>query len=251
MERLEKVLQSKEFAFDKITEEIQSIGEGSLNLNYKAGKHYYIEYNGGKQKGISRNIDRVYELARKEYLERKLAVLAKEREVLKRNEADIALCRDSDIEEKIIKKYSQLDFDRIIYSEKELDWYRNRESQNPYMRENLIYATESGNLMRSKSERFIGDFIECKRRLYRYEPKIVIDGKMLYPDFMVLRQDGEVVIWEHLGLMDNAEYFNRTMLKLHEYRKAGFVQHHNLICTYEEDLRGKEVLEEIYHRFLL
>ncbi len=238
--------------FSRLSEELRSIGAGTLNVTSKKGKQYYIEYKNGRQRGISRNLERVYELARKEYLIKKLTALEKELKILAQNELRMKVCADSgiDIEENIIKKYSGLDFARIIYSEKELKWYRNRESENPYMRENLIYATGSGNLMRSKSERFIGDFLEEKQRVYRYEPKISIEGRDVYPDFMVLKPDGEVVIWEHFGLMNSAEYADRTMRKLQDYRKNGFVQHHNLICTYEEDLRNKEVLEDIFYRFL-
>lgn len=246
------LIKSKERIFNKLTGELQSIGGGTLNVTSKAGKQYYIEYKNGRQRGISRDFDRVYELARKEYLIKKLAVLEKELKILVRNELQTEACAASgiDIEESIIKKYSRLDFERIIYSGTELDWYRNRKSQNPYMRENLIYATESGNLMRSKSERFIGDFLEMKRRVYRYEPRISIEGRDIYPDFMVLKPDGEIVIWEHLGLMNNAEYADRMMRRLQDYRKSGFVQHRNLICTYEEDLRNKETLEDIFYRFL-
>lgn len=226
------LMKNKEKLFNKLSEELRSIGVGTLNVTSKNGKQYYIEYKNGRQRGISRNTDRVYELARNEL------------------QAEICINSGIDIEENIIKKYSGLDFARIIYSENELSWYRNRKSENPYMREQLVYATESGNLMRSKSERFIGDFLEKKQRVYRYEPKISIEGRDVYPDFMVLKPNGEIVIWEHMGLMNNAEYADRMMRKLQNYRKNGYVQHRNLICTYEEDLRNKEVLEDIFYRFL-
>lgn len=250
MGKLEILLNNKRKVFSKIAEEMRQIGGGTLNLSYKAGKCYFIEYNEGKQKGISRDKERVYQLARKEFLTRQLDVFAKELRILDKSESRIISYRDFDIKENIIQKYSMLDFTRIIYTEKEREWYRNRESQNPYMKENLRYSTESGVLMRSKSERFIGDFLEKKRCLYRYEPKFTVHGKAIYPDFVILRSDGEVVIWEHLGLMDNADYLNRTMVKIQDYRSIGFVQHRNLICTYEEDLRNKEILEGIYYRYL-
>lgn len=244
------LIKSKAQLLNKLNEELRTIGVGTLNVTSKNGKQYFIEYKNGRQRGISRNLDRVYELARREYLIKKLAALEKELKILVRNELRAEGCAGIDIEGNIIKKYSGLDFARIIYSEEELSWYRNRESENPYMREHLIYATESGNLMRSKSERFIGDFLEGKQRVYRYEPKISIEGRYIYPDFMVLKPDSEIVIWEHLGLMNNAEYADRMMRRLQDYRKNGFVQHRNLICTYEEDLRNKEMLEDIFYRFL-
>lgn len=250
MGMLRVILRSKEKTLNMLSTELKTIGKGTLNLNCKHGKHYYIEYSDGKQKGISKNKERVYQLARKEYLNKKINIISKELEVLNRCDYDIRHNSDCDISDETIKKYSMLDLTRIMYSDRERRWYNNRQSQNPYRAENLIYSTLGGVLMRSKSERFIGDFLESKLRSYMYEPKFTVNDKTIYPDFMVLRPDGEVVIWEHMGLMENPEYVNRMVSKILDYRKMGFVQHRNLICTYEEDLRNKEVLEEIYYRFL-
>ena len=250
MGMLRMILRSKEKTLNMLSTELRTIGKGTLNLNCKHGKHYYIEYSDGKQKGISKNKERVYQLARKEYLNKRINIISKELEALNRCDYDIRHNADCDISDETIKKYSMLDLTRIMYSDRERRWYNNRQSQNPYRAENLIYSTLEGVLMRSKSERFIGDFLESKQRSYMYEPKFTVNDKTIYPDFMVLRPDGEVVIWEHMGLMENPEYVNRMVSKILDYRKMGFVQHRNLICTYEEDLRNKEVLEEIYYRFL-
>ena len=86
---------------------------------------------------------------------------------------------------------------------------------------------------------------------FRYEAKLVINGKVYYPDFMILCDDGRILIWEHFGLMDKEEYFISACRKLEQYRRAGYVQHSNLICTYEEDLRSGAVLEEILLRYEL
>ena len=45
-------------------------------------------------------------------------------------------------------------------------------------------------------------------------------------------------------------YFTKAMLKISEYRKIGYTQHRNLICTYEDDLTDLNKLEEILYRFL-
>ena len=86
---------------------------------------------------------------------------------------------------------------------------------------------------------------------FRYEAKLAINGKVYYPDFMILCDDGRILIWEHFGLMDKEEYFISACRKLEQYRRAGYVQHSNLICTYEEDLRSGAVLEEILLRYEL
>lgn len=35
---------------------------------------------------------------------------------------------------------------------------------------------------------------------FRYEAKLAINGKVYYPDFMILCDDGRILIWEHFGL---------------------------------------------------
>ena len=114
------------------------------------------------------------------------------------------------------------------------DWLYGDYEQNPY-----------------KPERSLADFFTESDIAFRYEAKLVIGGKAYYPDFMILCDDGRILIWEHLGLMDKEEYFISACRKLKQYRKAGYVQHSNLICTYEEDLQSGAVLEEILLRYVL
>ena len=106
-------------------------------------------------------------------------------------------------------------------------------------------------MVRSKSERSLADFFTERGIAFRYEAKLAINGKVYYPDFMILCDDGRILIWEHFGLMDKEEYFISACRKLEQYRRAGYVQHSNLICTYEEDLRSGAVLEEILLRYEL
>ena len=131
------------------------------------------------------------------------------------------------------------------------EWLYGNYEQNPYKPEQKIYKTKSGIMVRSKSERSLADFFTERGVAFRYEAKLAINGKVYYPDFMILCDDGRILIWEHSGLMDKEEYFISACRKLEQYRRAGYVQHSNLICTYEEDLRSGAVLEEILLRYEL
>lgn len=51
--------------------------------------------------------------------------------------------------------------------------------------------------------------------------------------------------------MDNEEYKIRAQAKVIQYRKAGFKQFDNLICTWEEDLEDMHTIENIIYRFIL
>lgn len=105
-------------------------------------------------------------------------------------------------------------------------------------------------MVRSKSERTIADLLTEYGILFHYEEKLVINGAVYYPDFIIMRDDGSMIIWEHFGLMDKEEYYIKTCAKLESYRKAGFAAHTNLICTYEEDMVSDDILEEILMRYL-
>ena len=48
-----------------------------------------------------------------------------------------------------------------------------------------------------------GKILEKYGIIYRYEQAIEICGKIYYPDFVILCDDGTIIIWEHFGLMED------------------------------------------------
>jgi len=78
-----------------------------------------------------------------------------------------------------------------------------------------------------------------------------LNGKRIYPDFILKKPDGSEIIWEHFGFMDNREYAIKISEKLELYRINGYRQHANLICTYEEDIRSQESISKIIRKFVL
>ena len=250
IQRIEKLIGSEKKQILLLEQELAETGSGKLHVRHRKGKVYFREYIGGKQRGVTKQEDRIYKLARKEIVLDCLDKRRKSLETLEEAASRIKALEKTDKVEEVLKRFHMLDKDRIIFSEEQLKWISECESQNPYKREYLRYQTKNGVLTRSKSERFIGDFLSSHGVLYRYEPELIIEGRHVYPDFLVLCPDGHSVIWEHLGMMENSDYFTKAMLKISEYRKIGYTQHRNLICTYEEDLTDLKKLEEILYRFL-
>lgn len=246
----ERIIAQKEKSLAICRKELAEAEDGTLHMRKKCGKNYYWEYNDGKQKGITTDKARIYRLARKEFMKKEFRRGKQELKVLKAAEKRLKSSEEPTSPEIICKKYGLSDISRIIYSDKALRWIEEKHSQNPYKPENLRYTTDSGVLTRSKSERTIANIFEKRGLIYRTEPEILIDGRKYYPDFMILCPDGRTVIWEHCGLMDNNEYFYRMFLKINEYRKIGYVQHRNLVCTFEEDLEEMDCIEEIIERFI-
>ena len=236
--------------FPNLKKEIGGIGSGHLHIRQNKNRTYFREYKNGQQKGITKDENRIYQLARKDIIEEKIAMADKRITII-----DMAIkklnCINAESRiDRITERYAMLDSKKILFSANELNIYNNRFSQNPFNKESLIYKTEDDVAMRSKSERFIGSFLENEGLLYMYEPEMIIAGKNVYPDFIVFRPDGKKVIWEHCGLMNDSEYYSKMVRRLEEYRKIGYVQHKNLICTYEEDLQNIETLKNIVQRFI-
>lgn len=100
---------------------------------------------------------------------------------------------------------------------------------------NYRYMSDKGDLVASKSELLIVNTLYAYGVDYGYEEEREVSGVRLKPDVTVRRADGSVVIWEHAGLLDDAEYRRKFEKRLELYAKAGFVQGKNLIVTHEED----------------
>jgi hypothetical protein len=108
----------------------------------------------------------------------------------------------------------------------------------PYA-EHLIHRTEKGHLVRSKSELVIANMLFQLNIKYEYER--VCDGSIepgrLRPDFSFVAPDGDLIIWEHLGMMDKQDYRQGWEWKRQWYEKNGFIAGKSLF-TSEEDGRG-------------
>ena len=109
------------------------------------------------------------------------------------------------------------------------------ESNNSYYPEQLIYRTRSGLLVRSKSELAIASLLEEYCLPFRYECRFDTPEGHTYPDFMIMDpKTCRIYIWEHFGLMDDADYEAKTYQKIHFYRTAGYFPGDNLIMTFED-----------------
>ncbi|SCZ79543.1 hypothetical protein SAMN02910350_01838 [Pseudobutyrivibrio xylanivorans] len=89
-------------------------------------------------------------------------------------------------------------------------------------------------MVRSKSETFI-DIVLCQKNIpFRYEYELKIGNNTFYPDFTIMHPiSKEIIYWEHLGKMDNPEYFRKALAKIKVYHDNGIFAGQNLILTFE------------------
>lgn len=109
-----------------------------------------------------------------------------------------------------------------------------------------VYRTDSGDMVRSKQERFVANLLTSEGISFEYEKKLSSwDGSSRYPDF-TLFINGELYYWEHWGMVDDYSYRQYIARKIRWYREHGYYDY--LIQTWgggDRDLRG-QVLAELH-----
>lgn len=88
---------------------------------------------------------------------------------------------------------------------------------------NLIHVAPGGVLVRSKNEVIVASILEdLAPDRWSYEQPLGVDGVTKYPDFTIETASGDIVIWEHLGMMGNPKYAADWETKKAWYAAQGF-----------------------------
>ncbi len=97
------------------------------------------------------------------------------------------------------------------------------------------YYTVRKEHVRSKTEILIADALLRHNIPYRYECPLYLEGMgTVYPDFTVLNvRLRKEMYWEHMGMMDNAEYAQKALNKIIAYEKNDIFPGDKLILTHE------------------
>jgi hypothetical protein len=112
----------------------------------------------------------------------------------------------------------------------------------PYA-EHLVHRTVRGELVRSKSELVIANYLHSTGLTYLYERELAgtVDKDRLRPDFSFIDDAGDVVLWEHLGMLGRPDYAAGWDWKRAWYARNGYELSRNLFTTSELgglDMRG-------------
>ena len=141
--------------------------------------------------------------------------------------------------------YALLDLQRALLVHPDVEptdvfiakWQGKEYDGNPYPIQKKHY-TARGEIVRSKSEVEIANFLYFHGIPYRYEyPLKLRDGHQTvtyYPDFVILDPvTRNVILLEHLGRMDDPEYVTEQVHKRRVYEDNGFFEGENIIYTWE------------------
>lgn len=247
---LEALLRREKNTERRLLKESRMLPAGDLIIKKNGSYLFPYQKNGTVERAITKDRKLSSLLARKCFIKRQIMTCRQNCKVLK-NALKLVSAAGKSAQNSTYRRLEAVFPEKNYkYSTLQLNWISSYYEKNPFRPENLKYRTKSGILVRSKSERIIADLLTKYGFLFRYEQKLVIGDNVYYPDFIIMLDDGRMVIWEHFGLMDNEEYYLKACEKIENYRKAGFATHTNLICTYEDDIRSEEILEGIICRYL-
>jgi hypothetical protein len=112
-----------------------------------------------------------------------------------------------------------------------------RDQENIPYAEHLVHRTTRGHLVRSKSELVIANYLDSAGLNYQYERPLegtAAPGR-LRPDFTFVDDVGDVIVWEHLGMLDRPDYRRSWEWKKAWYEANGFREGATLFTTSEGD----------------
>ena len=230
----------------QIDKELEHMPEGHLKIQKRLENVYYYQMiqEKGKTKKYyieKRNAELIKKLACKHYYMKVQTKLKKEREALKKflinYDEKIA---DAIYDQMPVEKKELIQPLRMTAGEALRKWENERYEANQNYPENLIYKTDQGEMVRSKSELILANMLYQNRKylLYKYErPLELMQGdkiQVVYPDFTILNiQTGKITYWEHAGRMDDPKYANQFVYKINSYMSNGIMPGRDLIFTYE------------------
>ena len=230
-----------------IKKELSGLPAGHLS---KKGPFYFVTVN-TVQKGITKDRQKTMQLARKAYLLQRLGRLERNLSLVKKLAGRYESEDPADIIRKLPPFYHTLPVNYFFHTSIHKK-FENTTEGNAGFKDGLIYLTNSGIRVRSKSERTIADMLDQNGILYNYEAALALGGGSRRPDFTIYRpSDGRMILWEHLGLMENDGYRQKVNEKLALYNRFGFYQFDNLICTFEQDLQNTAKIQAIIDMLLL
>ena len=220
--------------------ELKNAPEGALlcRKNGSYSKWYHQKSSGEAVYIPKKHKDLAVRLSRKAYANQKLECLKREASAI---ESYLAK-HDAEYDTPIISRLPQGIRDLLPdtaetfgTAEEDLsEWQRVLYRTNPFFPEKRIVPVTGHLFVRSKSEAFIAAALLEKNIPFRYECELSLSGSSFYPDFTIRHPGtGQVFLWEHLGLMDQENYREKTLSKLYIYFQHGYMPSINLILTSE------------------
>ena len=226
---------------------------GTVYKRMRDGNPTYVQVLGNRQHGVTRDNKTLSGLLRKQYVDALILEYERILSLLGAILEDPVVQKAEQAKAALLSNHPLADNTVIRHGKQLINWATTY-PVNTYPNTGPEYITNGGVRVRSKSEMLIGNMLESMGILYRYDCAIDFWDGIVCPDFMIKLPDGEVIIWEHMGLWDDPvrgpEYINKKLRQLEIYRANGYSPGLNLIYTFEEDVADPERLRAIITKAL-
>ncbi len=242
---------------DKIAKNLDDTPKGSLRLGKSQGcvQYYYCD----EENRIyipKTEMDTVRKLAQKTYDEKVLKCVDKRLNQFKRILKDY---EDDEIEKLYLREHPErrklvipIESTRQQKLEK---WMSEPYTGLGFQEDSSVILSNNGLRVRSKSEKIMADYFDSKGIQYKYECPLELSSYgIIYPDFTFLSpHTGEIIYWEHEGMMDKPEYARTAVKKIELYEKSGIYPGENLILTFETSVSAinMNLIKELTEKYLL
>ena len=244
--RLDQEIEEIEKIIEHLKQNLCTYPEGTLQINHSNGTVQYYHRNYRQllpgevrvpPKYIRKeHLELARKLAQKDYDQRLLKILEDRRKAACKMRDTYMQSDPAEIYEKCHSERKKLIVPQFITDEEYAEKWQNVKYQGKEFTEGTVEIyTVKGERVRSKSEKILADLFERKNIPYRYEyPLKLYENKILYPDFMVLNKRTRTeYYWEHLGMMDEAEYAKNAIKRIQDMETYGILPGRNLIVTAE------------------
>ena len=249
-QRVEKEIQ-------RLNEELEKLPEGKLLCSRNGRYHKWYQTDGKNEIYIPKRDRQLAEqLAMKHYLSLLKEDMQKEKTAidsylklhgLEKTKSEQLLLSNSEYRNLLSPNIQPI-------SKENLAWMNFPYDKNNKYTDKLIHKGYSGNLLRSKSEVLIDMHLFMNKIPFRYECALELGDIVVYPDFTIRHpKTGQIMYWEHFGMMDVAEYAKKTFSKLQLYNSHGIVPSIQLITTYEtkDNPLNAEMVENLVRYYFL
>ncbi|MBR2548277.1 MAG: hypothetical protein IKF07_08815 [Eubacterium sp.] len=139
-----------------------------------------------------------------------------------------------------------------------MDEWKKIDKRNRYRLPDDCNTTTDGVKTRSKSEVIVYGILKGYGLIVKVDMEITLKNDfgqnvVVVPDFIILCNDGSLIIIEHLGMLDKADYLESVIRKIHLYQINGYRINDNLFLTadYAQGKIDAQVIDELVRKMIL
>lgn len=271
-EMLQDALAGDEAEIAAMKQELALLPTPRLRIHRNGMRYYFGETSptkaGAHEVSISADPARVYDLARRDYLQHRIRTMT---DNAARVRVSLALCKDAVWEQRLRRRLHRfddagLDLSKILFTQAQNEWIDAPYSPNPFYQESLNHFTAHGIPVRSKSEARFGSFLESVGLPFRTDDLVTIHAghgrspfrDTYFADFKIPNLCGGITIHEHLGAFHIDEYSAGAMRRLNDYHNFTIqelpgrpVKHEEITWSFEHDLQSDESMKALLRQILL